>query len=107
MVSNEEIKQKLGEKKETHTNEYLICDTCQGSYELQTGEKPEDFSMECECGGNLTYSKNISTPDRSGDTKIKKIALLGFGFFIIFMILAIFTLPNTLYRLCGITKYHT
>ena len=32
---------------------YLICDKCGGYYELQPGEKPEDFSNECECGGKL------------------------------------------------------
>ena len=35
---------------------YLICDKCGGYYELQPGEKPEDFSNECECGGELIYS---------------------------------------------------
>ena len=35
---------------------YLIRDSCGGFYELQTGEKPEDFSAECECGGNFETS---------------------------------------------------
>lgn len=33
---------------------YLICDKCQGYYELQPGESPDDF-LKCECGGNLKY----------------------------------------------------
>ncbi|ADZ09383.1 hypothetical protein Metbo_1139 [Methanobacterium lacus] len=35
---------------------YLLCDKCGGYYELQPGESPDDFE-ECECGGNLRYSK--------------------------------------------------
>ena len=38
---------------------YLICDKCGGYYELQPGEKPEDFSNECECGGELFYSDSL------------------------------------------------
>jgi hypothetical protein len=38
---------------------YLICDKCGGYYELQPGEKPEDFSNECECGGELIYSDSL------------------------------------------------
>ena len=60
MVSNEEIKQLLEDKKEGKgKNGYLVCNTCKGSYELQTGEKPADFSSECECGGKLKHTKNI------------------------------------------------
>lgn len=62
MVSNEEIKRKLGDKKEGKgINGYLVCDTCQGNYELQPGEKPEDFSSECECGGDLKHKKNLTS----------------------------------------------
>ena len=56
MVSNDKIKQSLADKREGRDiNGYLVCDTCQGSYELQSGEKPEDFSSKCECGGRLTH----------------------------------------------------
>jgi len=34
---------------------FLVCDTCGGYYELQTGESPEDFSDECDCGGHLEH----------------------------------------------------
>jgi tetratricopeptide (TPR) repeat protein len=38
---------------------YLVCDKCGGYYELQSGETPEDFTTECECGGKLAYSENL------------------------------------------------
>lgn len=38
---------------------YLICDKCKGYYQLQEGESPEDFSKNCECGGNLIYKENL------------------------------------------------
>lgn len=31
---------------------YLVCDQCGGSYELQPGESPDDFTNKCECSGN-------------------------------------------------------
>ena len=60
IVSNEELKQRLREKKEGKAiNGYLICDTCHGSHQLKPGEKPEDFSSKCECGGQLKYINNL------------------------------------------------
>lgn len=40
---------------------FLICESCGGYYKLQDGEKPEDFTDECECGGKLQISntKNL------------------------------------------------
>lgn len=38
---------------------YLICEQCGGYYELQEGEKVEDFSDECECGGKLRYAESL------------------------------------------------
>jgi hypothetical protein len=38
---------------------YLVCDKCGGYYELQTGESPDDFSDECECGGKTRYVENF------------------------------------------------
>jgi hypothetical protein len=38
---------------------YLVCDTCHGYYELKNGESPEDFSSNCECGGNLEFKDSI------------------------------------------------
>lgn len=38
---------------------YLVCEKCEGYYELQENESPQDFSS-CECGGNLKYAENLS-----------------------------------------------
>lgn len=38
---------------------YLICKDCNGYYKLQDGEKPEDFTNKCACGGNLRYAIDI------------------------------------------------
>lgn len=46
---------------------YLICDRCGGYYELQPGEKPEDFSNECECGGKLIYSDSLDVIAESNE----------------------------------------
>ncbi len=57
MASNKEINQILSERRQgIYRNGYLVCDTCHGTYELKAGEKPDDFSSECECGGHLTYT---------------------------------------------------
>ncbi len=49
---------------------HLVCNECEGYYELKTGEKPEDFSEKCPCGGKLEYRENldISVPMNSSDT---------------------------------------
>lgn len=36
---------------------YLICDNCNGYYELEDDESPDDFD-NCHCGGNLKYIEN-------------------------------------------------
>ncbi len=46
-------------KKKAENNGYLVCDSCGGYYELQLGEAPDDFSDECDCGGNLKYYKSL------------------------------------------------
>ena len=66
MVSNKDIKQKLGDKREgKNINGYLVCDTCGGSYKLLSGEKPEDFSSECECGGELKHIDNVENQEKN------------------------------------------
>jgi hypothetical protein len=40
-------------------NGYLVCEKCGGYYKLQSGEKPDDFSDICECGGELKYMKRL------------------------------------------------
>jgi transcription initiation factor IIE alpha subunit len=37
---------------------YLICDRCNGYYELQEGESKADF-QSCQCGGNLFYTDEL------------------------------------------------
>ena len=84
MVSNQELKEKLYEKRTgSDIKEYLVCNTCKGSYELQPGEKPGDFSSECECGGQLIYNRNIPTSDK--DKRRNKI-ILGAAIIVIFMV---------------------
>ena len=36
---------------------YLVCDKCNGYYQLQEGESLKDFES-CECGGTLKFKKN-------------------------------------------------
>jgi len=38
---------------------YLVCEKCEGYYELQENESPQEF-VSCECGGNLKYAENLS-----------------------------------------------
>ncbi|KAF5036534.1 Double zinc ribbon [anaerobic digester metagenome] len=38
---------------------YLVCDECGGYYELQQGESADDFSDECDCGGNLEHKLRL------------------------------------------------
>lgn len=38
---------------------YLICNKCEGYYELQPGEFPEDFILTCNCGGELKFHNSI------------------------------------------------
>lgn len=52
---------------------YLICTECWGYYELQPGEKPEDFNDKCECGGNLVYSESLENIEEEfNDSKTTK-----------------------------------
>lgn len=63
MVSNEEILEKSD-------NGLLVCVNCDYSYALEPGESPEDFILECNCGGKLDYFK----PKREIITKRKGFA---------------------------------
>lgn len=60
MVSNDEISQRLRSKREGSPLNYLVCNKCGGYYELQPGESPEEFNLECECGGHLVQSASDS-----------------------------------------------
>jgi|GEM_PF-3601444 len=91
MVSNDEIKSRLMERKER--NGYLVCDNCHGVYELQAGEKPDDFSDECECGGQLYFTKTISKIPMSNHSRNKKIIENGLIIFVVLFCLTIVILP--------------
>ena len=61
MVSNEEISQRLRNKRKgSSLNSYLVCNKCGGYYELQPGESLKDFDTKCECGGHLIQSTSKS-----------------------------------------------
>ena len=60
MVSSKEISQRLRAKTEGTPLNYLVCDTCGGYYELQPGESPENFDLECACSGHLVQSTRDS-----------------------------------------------
>ena len=49
---------------------FLICNKCDGSYELQPGESIDDFDLDCECGGKLKFHNSINN-DYSDDLKPK------------------------------------
>jgi hypothetical protein len=59
--TSKDINEKLRKIREQRENKpgYLVCDTCGGYYELQTGETPDDFSNECECGGMLGHYHDL------------------------------------------------
>lgn len=44
---------------------YLVCDECNSYYELQPGETPEDYDLECECGGKFEYKESIKSDNES------------------------------------------
>lgn len=49
---------KKNNRKEKH-NGYLVCNKCNGYYELQPDESPENFEERCECGGKLEHHKYL------------------------------------------------
>jgi hypothetical protein len=38
---------------------YIICDKCGNYHELEEGESPNNFDLNCVCGGNLKYIPNL------------------------------------------------
>ncbi len=52
---------------------YLICDSCNSYYELQSGESPYDFNLTCDCGGKLIYSDELvssNTPNNASKSNV-------------------------------------
>ena len=45
-------------KSSSKNNGYLVCHKCYGYYPLKENELPDDF-VECECGNDLEFYKNI------------------------------------------------
>jgi len=37
---------------------YLICNKCGSYYELKEGESPDDYYLNCDCGGTFEYLSN-------------------------------------------------
>jgi rRNA maturation endonuclease Nob1 len=60
--SSKSINKMLQERRENEKTVpgFLVCDKCDGYYELQSNESPDDFSDECECGGRLKHQKTIT-----------------------------------------------
>lgn len=104
MVSNKDIKNNLKNRKEQ--NGYLVCDSCQGVYELQTGEKPSDFSKECECGGKLGFKQSISETTFNETSRNKKILRNGLIIFLVLFGLAIFIYPLAYIGMMGSMSDH-
>ena len=52
---------------------YLICNRCEGYYELQPGESSEDFILKCNCGGSLKLYNKLD--DYSNDNIVDNIDL--------------------------------
>lgn len=46
---------------------YLICDKCEGYYELSFGERADDFGENCQCGGRLRFVENLGQIKGSDD----------------------------------------
>jgi hypothetical protein len=108
MVTNEQIKLKLRDKRAgISTNGYLVCDNCQGFYELKPGEKVEDFNRDCDCGGTLEYFKQSPyTHDNITEQEpTSTLAYIGYVS-IIFFTLAAIIIGIILYQRGGSDKQH-
>lgn len=108
MVTNEEINKRLNNKREgIFSNGYLVCDTCQGYYELQPGEKVVDFNRDCDCGGTLEYSEYSQYCCDNIPEQESLSILVYFGYLTtIFFTLAAIIIGIILYRRGGREKLH-
>ncbi len=48
---------------------YLVCDECEGYYELSFGERVDDFSDKCQCGGKLRFVEGLDQVNDLDDKK--------------------------------------
>jgi hypothetical protein len=108
VVTSEEIKLKLRNKREgISTNGYLVCDTCQGFYELQPGEKVEDFNRNCDCGGTLEYFEHFPYSYDNLTEQESPSILVYVGYLsILFFTLAAIIIGIILYQRGGSDKQH-
>ena len=97
MVSNEEVSQRLKNKREGGSlYGYLVCNKCGGCYELQQGELPEHFNLDCECGGQLVQSATDSLSpsgeeyvlDEEYEEKYNTLIAIAYVFLVLFMPIA-------------------
>ena len=96
MVSNEEISQRLKNRREGNPlKSYLVCSKCEGYYELQPGELPEQFNLDCECGGQLVQNATNSLPatdeyplDEEYEEKYNTFIAIAYVFLVLFAPLA-------------------
>ena len=58
---------------------YLICDNCEGYYELQDGESPSDFDT-CECGGSLKSYSSLDDYNNENDEPERESMAIGKGY---------------------------
>lgn len=48
----------------------LVCDECESYYKIGEGDNPDDYILECDCGGNLQYIEDL--PGISDDVEDKR-----------------------------------
>ncbi len=48
--------------------DYLVCENCEGRYEIKSGESADDF-ISCQCGGNLKFVQSSDKPSITPKTK--------------------------------------
>ena len=90
MASNEEISQRLRNKREGTPSNYLVCNKCEGYYELQLGESPEHFNLDCECGGRLIQSTtgSLYLSEEEYEDKYNSFIAIAYVFLVLFVPLA-------------------
>ena len=64
---------------------YLICESCNGYYELKEGESHDDFE-NCQCGGNLRYVDEIIDDETSPPGIFIRVLSLTMTFFNLFFL---------------------
>lgn len=108
MVTNDEITQRLRNKREGISNHgYLVCDTCHSYYKLKPGEKIQDFDCNCDCGGTLEYFDYFPYSDDNGfdNESTSDLVYIGYLSIVIFAFAAII-IGIILYKRGGRDKSH-